>query len=392
MTVHLDQNATTAASPEVIAAMLPWLAAPSANPSASHPGGRAAADAVRAARGEVARLFGARSPSEVVFTSGGTESIHTALAAACAAHPGRTRLVTSTVEHSATRRALEARADAGTHEVVWVPVDPDGRLDRAALFAALDERTACVSLMLANNETGVITDLAGVGEACRRVGAAFHVDAVQAPGKLTLDVRALGCDLASLSGHKFHGPRGTGALFVREGFMFTPTLRGGPQEGERRAGTENVPGIVGLGVAAKAARARAADPAAVAALAALRDRLEGALLAALPGLTVHGAGAPRVANTTNVGFAGLFGEPSAGAPDAAAALALLAEAGVEASAGSACTAQKVAPSAVLLALGRTPVEAASALRFSLAHGTTAAEVDAAAAATVAALEALRALA
>jgi cysteine desulfurase len=386
MHAHLDQNATTAAAPEVVAALLPWLSAPAANPSAGHAAGQAAADAVRAARGEVARLFGARHPSEVVFTSGGTESIHTALHAACFAAPTRRKLVTSTVEHSATRRALEVRAAAGTHEVVQIGVDSAGRLDRAALFGALDEGTACVTLLIANNETGVVFDLAGVGAACARVGATFHVDAVQVPGKLPLDVRALACDLASISGHKLHGPRGTGALYVRDGFRFSPSIVGGPQESERRAGTENLPGIVGLGVAARLARAKAADPAVHADLAARRDRLEHALVALLPGAHVHGAGAPRVPNTTNVGFD--FGD-EAGAPDAATFLALLFEAGVEASAGSACNAQKVAPSEVLLALGRTPRQAASALRFSLSHGTSEAEVDLAIAATAAAVEALR---
>jgi len=386
MAAHLDQNATTAAAPEVVAAMLPWLSAPSANPSAGHAAGQAAADAVRAARGEVARLCRARHTSEVVFTSGGTESILTAIHAACVAQPTRRKLVTSTVEHSATRRALEVREAAGTHDVVRIGVDAEGRLDRAALFAALDRETACVTLLAANNETGVVFDLVGVGEACARVGAAFHVDAVQVPGKLPLDVRALACDLASISGHKFHGPRGTGALFVRDGFRFTPSIVGGPQEGERRAGTENLPGIVGLGVAARLARQKAEDPATRAALAAQRDRLERALVALLPGAHVHGAGAPRVPNTTNVGFD--FGA-AADAPDAATLLALLFEAGVEASAGSACNARKVAPSPVLLALGRTPRQAASALRFSLSHGTTEAELDRAISATEAALSALR---
>ncbi len=387
MAAHLDQNATTAVSSDVLTAMLPWLVAPSANPSAGHRGGRAAAEAVEAARGEVARLFGARSSGEVVFTSGGTESIHTALAAALAARPERRRIVTSTAEHSATRRFCEAREAAGTHDVVWVPVDRAGRLEREALFAALDPSTACVTLLLANNETGVISDLAGVDAAAAAVGAAFHIDAVQAPGKLPLDVRALGCDLASISGHKLHAPRGTGALYVREGFPFTPTLRGGPQERERRAGTENVPGIVGLGVAARVARARAADPAALAALAARRDRLERGLLALLPGARVHGAGAPRVPNTLNIGFQ----FPGGGAVDAQTLLALLDEAGVEASAGSACSAQRVAPSTVLLALGCTPDEASSALRFSLAHTTSDSEIDAALAGVSEAIAVLAAL-
>jgi len=410
MTAHLDQNATTAAAPEVIEAMLPWLTAPSANPSARHPAGQAAADAVRAARGAVARLFGARHPREVVFTSGGTESISTALHAATATRPGRRRLVTSTVEHSATLRALEARAAAGTHDLVLIGVDRDGRLDREALFAAIDADTACVCLLVANNETGVMFELEGVGAACDAAGAAFHVDAVQAPGKVPLDVVALGCHFASLSGHKFHGPRGTGALYVREGEPFLPWFLGGPQELERRGGTENVPGIVGLGVAARLAQKKAADPAAQAALAARRDRLEATLLGALPGAWIHGAGAPRVSNTSSFGYTGWFQNETAGAglrpgtapdaapdaapsvaPDAAAVLALLAEAGVEASAGSACSAQKSGPSHVLLALGRSPAEATATLRFSLSHGTTDAELDQAAEATIEALNVLRAL-
>ncbi|MEZ6014313.1 MAG: cysteine desulfurase family protein [Planctomycetota bacterium] len=394
MPAHLDQNATTAAAPEAVTAMLPWLAAPAANPSAGHPAGKAAADALRAARGEVARLFGARLASEVVFTAGGTEAINAAVHAACARTPGRRRLITSTVEHSATKRAYDVRAAAGTHDVVKIGVDEEGRLDRAALFAAIDAHTACVSLMLANNETGVLFDLAGVAAACEAVGATFHIDAVQVPGKAPVDVYALGCHMASISGHKFHGPRGTGALFVRDGFPFAPTVVGGPQEGERRAGTENTPGIIGLGVAARIAREKASDAAACAALAARRDRLEAGLLAALPGARVSGAAAPRVPNTCNVTFrfrGDGDGAPDA-APDSALVLALLFEAGVEASAGSACSALKVAPSPVLLAMGRTPDEAARGLRFSLSHGTTDAEIDAALAAVQGAVGALQALA
>jgi cysteine desulfurase len=379
--VYLDNNATTRLAPEALEAMLPFLGELFANPSSPYPGAQSIANAVRAARGEVARLVGARSAREVVFTSGGTESINAAFYAALRAQPTRPRVVVSTVEHSAARACAD-RVEATGREVVRVPVDAQGQLDRERLFATVDADTALVSLLWANNETGVLTDLSGIGAACRAAGAHFHLDAVQAPGKVPLDVEAVEVDLLSLSAHKFHGPKGIGALYVRSGLPFAPLVAGGPQEDERRAGTENVPGIVGMGVAARLAGAHARDVAGLARLAAQRDSLEAALVAASPGARANGAGAARVASTTNITFPGR---------DAQALLALLGEAGVEASAGSACNARKVAPSPVLLAMGQSPEDASAALRFSLSRNTTAAEVARAVAAVQEALALLGAL-
>lgn len=363
--IYLDNNSTTAVDAEVLEAMRPWFRERFANPSSPHPGGEEAADAVRRARGEVARLVGAAGPREVVFTSGGSEGIATAFWSARHRHPGRRRVVVSSVEHSAVARSAALLETLG-FERVTVPVDRDGRLARDVLFDAIDERCALVSLMLANNETGVLTDLSGVGEACRAAGATFHVDAVQGPGKVEVDARAIGCDLATVSGHKLHGPKGTGALWVRDGFPFTPLVVGGPQEDERRAGTENVPGIVGLGRAAALARAAAADPGSRRRVAALRDRLEGELLERVAGTRVHGAGAYRVPNTTNVLFGGI---------EARWMLLLLGAQGVDASAGSACNATRSAPSPVLLAMGCSTEEASSSLRFSLSRETTEDEIE-----------------
>jgi len=360
--MHFDCNATTAASEEVVEAMSRWLGRPGANPSATHPAGREAARAVRAAREAVAALVRARTQSEIVFTSGGSESTVTAVRSALAARPGA-GAVLSAVEHSATKAAVRAHAPAGA--VVTVGVDRDGALDRPALDAALETSPALVSLILVNNETGVVTDLAGIGEACRAAGARLHVDAVQAPGKVPIDVGALGCDYLSLSAHKFHGPRGIGALFVAKGAPFTPVVVGGPQEGERRAGTENVPGIVGMGAAAARAAERAEAGDGLLRVAALRDRLERAVLAGCPGAAVNGDPRRRVANTTNIGF-----DLAGTGVDATAMLAMLHERGLEVSAGSACNATRSAPSPVLLAMGRSEDEAASTLRFSIAHPGT----------------------
>lgn len=373
--VYLDNNATTAVAPEVVEALLPFLRGQYHNPSAPYPAAAAVADAVQAARAEVARLVGT-SPRNLTFTSGGSEGITAALSSARRS-TGRSRAVVSAVEHAVVR--LEAEAGG---EVTTVPVDGEGRLDREGLFAAIDDSVAVVSLMLANNETGVLTDLEGVGEACRRVGAVFHLDAVQGPGKLPVDLPATGAHLATLSGHKLHAPKGIGALYVADDADFRPLLLGGGQEQERRAGTENVPGIVGLGAAARLAREHAADPAALETTAALRDRLEAGALARVPGARVHGAQAPRLGNTTNLLLPG---------HEARTTLLMLAELGVEASAGSACSAHRAGPSPVLLAMGLGEEEASRSLRFSLSRWTSEAEVDRALEALEQALETLDAL-
>ena len=380
---YLDNNATSPVAEEVLAAMLPWFRAEPGNPSSLHGPGERAHAAISKARRQVAALLGARSPKQVHFTSGGTESINSALFSALAAGcaQGRDLAITSTVEHPATAEYLEAMAKsgawAGGHEgcsrleIAEIPVDTEGRLAVQELvdrLAADGERCSVVSLLLVNNETGHVldaNDIRTIGEAAHSAGALLHLDAVQAAGKLPLDLASLPVDFASISGHKFHGPKGTGALYVR-GEDFHSLLHGGPQESERRAGTENVPGIVGLGKAADLARAFVGSPESVAQATARRDRLEGSLLAALPGARVAGAGARRVGTASCIEFPGIDGE---------AALLMLAHMQVAVSTGSACGSTHHAPSHVLLAMGRTEDEAASSLRFSLSRETTDGEVD-----------------
>lgn len=363
--LHFDCNATTAASEAVVAAMLPWLGRPGSNPSATHPSGQEAGKAVRHARAQVAAMIGSEEPGSIVFTASGSESTAMAFGSAAeAARPGQRNVAISTAEHSATRkcaaRAASLRGAEG--EVVTIPVDAEGELDRAAAFAAIEAQPALVSLILLNNETGVISDLSGLGSAARERGVLLHIDAVQAPGKTPIDVAELDCDYLSLSAHKFHGPRGIGALYVRPGAPITPLTLGGPQENERRAGTENVPGIVGMGLAAEASAQRASSAADQAEIAARRDRLESALLAACPGTVVHGGGAARrAANTSSLGF-----DLSGTGLDATALLGMLHEGGLEVSAGSACNSSKMAPSPVLRAMGRDDLTASCALRFSIA--------------------------
>lgn len=377
--LYLDHNATTPVIPEVLAAMLPWLGAQAGNPSSAHPAGEAARDLVESARAEVARLVGAR-PAEITFTSGGTESTNTAIRSALGARPDRRVVVASAVEHSATLEPLAEFERAGW-SVVRVGVDREGRLDREALHAAIDPQVALVTLQTANNETGAILDLEGVADACRAAGALLHLDAVQSAGKVPLDLRATNADFASLSAHKLHGPKGVGALYAREGRAFEPLLRGGPQEGRRRAGTENVPGIAGFARAAAAARAALAEGE-LARVAALRDRFEAGLAAAIPGTRIHAAGGPRLPNTSNVAFPGLDAEELLGA---------LGAQGLCASAGSACHAAARRPSHVLVAMGLPEEDLRGALRFSLGRTTTADEVERALAIVAESAAALRGL-
>jgi cysteine desulfurase len=381
-TIYLDNNATSAVHPEVLAAMLPWLGARCGNPSSLHSLGSEAADAVGAARRAVARLIGARSPREILFTSGGTEADVSALRSA--ARQGRNqrdarRLVGTTIEHAAVLETL-ARLEREGFEVRLAPCDRAGRVDVAAFEALLDGAPcALATAMWANNETGVVQDVACLGAACRRRGVPFHVDGVQAAGKLPMSVADLPIDSLAISGHKLHGPKGVGALWVRRGMDFEPLITGGPQEHERRAGTENVPGIVGLGRAAELALAGLADMSAV---ATLRDRLEQTVLESIPGSALNGASAQRLANTTNLAFEGLSGE---------ALVVLLSELGVCASTGSACATGKQAPSHVLLAMGCSVQATSSSVRLSLSRATTAEEIDAAIEALGRAVGRLRAL-
>jgi cysteine desulfurase len=369
--IHLDHNATTPPAPAVVGAMGETLAEAWGNPSSIHRGGIAARARVEIAREQVARLLGCR-PREVVFTSGGTESANLAIRGSLAVgeSQGRSVLLSSRLEHSAVRECMERLVESGI-EVLWVPHHRDGLVDLAALDEVLRDRgreIALASLMAANNETGVLTPIAEVGERCRRAGVRLHVDATQWVGRLPLDLSALPVDLLTCSAHKFHGPKGVGALVVRGAARIAPQIVGGPQERERRGGTENVPGIVGMGVAAELAQAWLDGEAALR-VAALRDRFERAVLAGCEGAVVHGAAAPRLWNTTNIGFPRL---------EAEAILLVLSERGVYASAGAACSSGSLDPSPVLLAMGIPPEIAHGSVRFSLGRDASGRELERAA--------------
>ena len=371
-TIYLDNNASTPVDAPVVAAMVAALEHLHGNPSSHHPPGEEARAAVEEARASVARLVGARSSDEIVFTSGGTESANLAIHGALAGREGGI-VLTSTVEHPCVSKPLERWRERGT-TVELVPVDPEGRLQTALLLERLQAaRGTCrlVSLILANNETGVCLpsrDVASIAEACRRLGVPFHLDAVQAAGKLRLDLAELGADLLSLSAHKFHGPKGAGALFVRAelGERFPALLLGGPQEAGHRAGTSNVPGIVGLGKAAELALRFLADEPARARSRELAQRLERGLRAGIEGAVVHGERAERLWNTTSLRLRDVDGDLF---------LAALAAEGICVSGGAACSSGRRAPSGVLMALGLTPDEARATIRLSVSRLTRADEVE-----------------
>jgi cysteine desulfurase len=362
--IDLDANASTALLPEVLDAMLPWLRDHHANPSANHREAKRARRAIDAARVRVAALIGA-DPEEIVFTGCGTESVNTALHSLDAL-AGDGALVTSTIEHSAVLRC----AAKLNRETRLAPVDHGGCLDLDRFDTLLDG-AAFVSVMTANNETGAIQPIDAVLAAARRRGLPVHTDAIQAAGKIPIDVRQSRVDLLSLSAHKFHGPKGVGALFVRKGLRFEPLLHGGNQESGRRSGTENTAGIVGMGAAAAAAIQLLANGATHHPTAAIRDAFENELLATLPGTTRNGDPARRLPNTSHLSFADC---------DAAGMLILLDEAGIACSAGSACMTGKSQPSHVQLAMGIPPEQAKTSLRFSFSRLNTADDARHAAAA------------
>jgi cysteine desulfurase len=363
MRIYLDHNATSPPAPQVVDAAAAAMRDAVGNASSVHYFGQQARAAVDAARASVAALIGG-DPSEVVFTSGGTEADNLAIrgVADTGLASGRTHLVVSAIEHEAvltTVRALERRG----WSVTLVPPDSSGVVEPARVAAALTPATALVSVMHANNEIGTVQPIAELAPLVHSGNAVFHVDAVQSAGKIPIDVGALGVDLLSISAHKFRGPKGVGALWIRRGTRLTATMTGGRQERSRRAGTENVPGIVGMGVAAELARAGLPGQAAV---AALRDRLEDAILAAVPGTCVNGDRARRVPNTSSISFEGV---------DAEAMLIALDLEGIAVSTGAACSSGTLEPSHVLRAMGLSPQRVQSALRFSLGPTTTADEVE-----------------
>lgn len=363
--IYLDYNATTPVAPEVLDAMLPYLRGTFGNPSSGHAVGRAAREGLDAARASVAAAIGAL-PEEIVFTSGGTEASNLAIrGAAAAAPPGRRRIVATAVEHPATERPCDFLAESGW-EVVRVPVDGFGRASMPEMEKAIDARTALVTVIHASNEIGTLQPVASIAVLARRAGALLHVDAAQSLGKLPVDVQALGCDLLSIAGHKLYAPKGVGALYRRRGTNLRPVLLGAGQEGGIRPGTENVPYIVGLGRAAAMVTGRLATE--QARLRRLGDRLHAGLERAVPGIALNGHPEERLPNTLNLRFPGISGRQLLDdVPE------------VQASTGSACHDGLESPSAVLLALGLAPTAALGAVRLSLGHATTEAEVDRAAA-------------
>jgi cysteine desulfurase len=362
--VYFDNNATTPVLPEVLQAMQPYFGEHFGNASSIHHHGQETKAAVERARDAVAFLVGCR-PAEIVFTSGGTEADNLAIlgllgdGARAEAH-----LISSTIEHHAVMnpcKFLEAMGCA----VTWVPVDGRGQVDPDDVRRALRPNTRLITVMMANNETGVLQPVAEIGEIAAEAEVPFHTDAVQAVGKIALDVKRMGCNLLSLSGHKMHAPQGVGALYVRKGTILQPMLHGGRHERSRRAGTENVPGIVGLGKAAELAK-EALDRGLLTEMSALRDRLESSILSEVEATGVNGEGAPRVPNTTNIHFDYIEGEALVIALDLK---------GLAVSTGAACSSGAIEPSHVLTAMGLTAERARASLRFSLGKQNSAADVD-----------------
>ena len=365
--IYLDSNATSQTDPRVLDVMLPFLRERFANPSSSYRAAREVRQAVETARGQLADVLGCGA-GEIVFTSCGTESNNAAIESAKMLWPGKKCLVIAATEHSAViEPARRWEREGGA--VLRVPSRPDGVVDVAALRAMIRPgETALVSIMWANNETGVLAPMSEIAEIAHAAGALLHTDAVQALGKVPLDVRAAGVDYLSLSGHKFHAPKGVGALFVSKDAPFRPSMLGGGQEGGRRSGTENVPYITGLGAAAALMKTHLADGTEQR-VRAMRDTFEARLLSALPGTLLNGHREQRLPTTSSLCFPGLV---------AAEMLILLDEAGVCCSAGSACHTAAVHPSHVLEAMGRDAAHAASTLRFSFSRFNTTEETTRAA--------------
>ncbi len=375
--IYLDNNATTKVDPLVVEAMLPFLTTYYGNPSSMHTFGGQVGRAVSQARNQVASLLGAE-PTEIIFTSCGTEADNAAMRAAIAAQPNKRHIVTTQVEHAAVMNLCKQLEGQG-YTVTYLSVNSKGQLDLDEVDAAITGGTALVSVMYANNETGVVFPIEQVGQIAKEKGALFHVDAVQAVGKIPLNMKQSTIDFLALSGHKLHAPKGVGALYVRKGVRFRPLLVGGHQERGRRAGTENVPGIIALGKAAELAQEHLQT---VDGERKLRDRLEKGLLASIPNSQVNGHTKERLPNTTNIGFKYIEGE---------AILLSLNQFGICASSGSACTSGSLEPSHVLRAMGLPYSVLHGSIRFSLSRYTTEAEVDEVLAVMPGIIERLRAM-
>lgn len=359
--IYLDNNATTKVDEAVLAAMLPYLTELYGNPSSMHTFGGQVGKAVKEAREQVAALLGAES-TEIIFTSCGTEGNNSAIRAALAARPNKTHIVTTQVEHAAVLNQCKQLESQG-YTVTYLSVDSQAQIDLAELEAALTGNTALVSIMYANNETGVVFPIEQIGQIVKENGAIFHVDAVQAVGKIPLNMKNSTVDMLTLSGHKLHAPKGLGALYVRKGVRFRPMLIGGHQERGRRAGTENVPGIIALGKASELALQHLDN---VMEEQALRDLLEQGILNTIPDAVVNGHPKNRLPNTTNIGFKYIEGE---------AILLSLNQYGICASSGSACTSGSLEPSHVLRAMGLPYSVLHGSIRFSLSRYTKQAEVE-----------------
>jgi cysteine desulfurase len=361
--IYLDNNATTRLLPEVLAAMMPYFGELYGNPSSIHLFAEQSREALRQSRVAVGRLIGSR-PEEIVFTSGATEACNLAIFGAAAARPERRHIVVSSVEHHAVLHPIE-RLRAQGYEVTVLPVSSSGGLTAGEVASALRDDTLLVATMLANNETGVIFPIAEIAAAAKARGALLLCDATQAVGKISVHARRLGVDYLALSAHKFHGPKGVGALAVRRGAPIVAQLVGGGQQWDIRSGTENVPGIVGLGMASYLAR-RHLEEGVYEAVAALRDRLEQSILDGIDRVVVNGGGQPRLPTTLNVSFEDSSGE---------AMLQLLDEVEIAASSSSACQSNVKEPSHVLTALGLSERYLHGSVRFGLSLLTTAEEVD-----------------
>jgi cysteine desulfurase len=361
--IYFDHNATTPITPEVLAAMLPYLTEEYGNASSIHAYGQNAREAVEQARSSVAALVGARG-ADIMFTSGGTESNNHAILGAVGAAPGKAKhVIMSAIEHVAVLDSCKALAKRGV-DLTVLPVDREGLANPEDVRTAIRPETVLITLMLANNEIGTIQAIEEIGKIAAEKGIVFHTDAVQAAGKIPIDVEKLGVDLLSISAHKFNGPKGVGALYIRKGSQLEPLMYGGHSERDRRPGTEDVAAIAGMGKAAEFARMAMReenDP-----IRSLRDRLERGLLNRVPQSWVNGARAPRVPNTSNLTFPFIEGEAMVIALDLK---------GIACSTGAACSSGAVEPSHVLMALGLAPEDARATLRLSLGHQTTEEEID-----------------
>ena len=361
--VYLDNNATTRIDPKVLDTMIPYLDEFYGNPSSIHALGSTVGKAMENAREQLQSLIGAEHSSEIIFTSSATEATTTAILSALEAQPEKKEIITSVVEHPATLQLCQNLERKG-YLVHWIGVDNKGRLDTDAYLDALSERVAVVSIMWANNETGTIFPIKSLAKAAKAAGAQFHVDAVQVMGKLPVNVKDMDIDLLSLSGHKFHAPKGVGVLYLKRGTRFRPLLRGGHQERGRRAGTENAASIIGLGKAAELAQEAVVDE--MGRIAMLRNRLEMGILARIPSTFVTGNPQERVPNTTNIAIEYVEGE---------ALLLLMNQVGIAASSGSACTSGSLEPSHVMKAMDIPFTAAHGTLRFSLSRFTTDDDID-----------------